>query len=52
MNTPCIVLNPDLDIGPDLDIEYAARLLANVGVYSASILQQSLLGIVSMTNIL
>ena len=46
MNKPCIVLNPDLGI------EYAARLLANAGIHSAPVVQQSLLGIVSMTDIL
>lgn len=46
MNKPCIVLNPDLGI------EYAARLLANVGIHSAPVVQQRLLGIVSMTDIL
>jgi CBS domain-containing protein len=46
MNKPCIVLNPDLGI------EYAARLLASTGIHSAPVVQQSLLGIVSMTDIL
>jgi CBS domain-containing protein len=46
MNKPCIVLNPDLGI------EYAARLLASAGIHSAPVVQQSLLGIVSMTDIL
>lgn len=46
MNKPCIVLNPDLGI------EYAARLLANAGIHSAPVVQQSLLGILSMTDIL
>jgi len=46
MNKPCIVLNPDLGI------EYAARLLANAGIHSAPVVQQRLLGIVSMTDIL
>lgn len=46
MNKPCIVLNPDLGI------EYAARLLAKAGIHSAPVVQQSLLGIVSMTDIL
>ena len=46
MNKPCIVLNPDLGI------EYAARLLANAGIHSAPVVQQQLLGIVSMTDIL
>ncbi|MBE9140290.1 CBS domain-containing protein [Nodosilinea sp. LEGE 07088] len=46
MNKPCIVLNPDLGI------EYAARLLASAGIHSAPVVQKSLLGIVSMTDIL
>ncbi|NER81058.1 MAG: CBS domain-containing protein [Leptolyngbya sp. SIO1D8] len=46
MNKPCIVLNPDLGI------EYAARLLASAGIHSAPVVQQRLLGIVSMTDIL
>jgi CBS domain-containing protein len=46
MTKPCIVLNPDLGI------EYAARLLANANIHSAPVVQQQLLGIVSMTDIL
>lgn len=46
MNKPCIVLNPDLGI------EYAAQLLSNAGIHSAPVVQQQLLGIVSMTDIL
>lgn len=45
MNKPCIVLNPGLGI------EYAARLLANANIHSAPVVQQQLLGIVSMTDI-
>lgn len=45
MSKPCIVLNPDLGI------EYAARLLANSNIHSAPVVQQQLLGIVSMTDI-
>ena len=46
MNKPCIVLNPDLGL------EYAARLLANASIHSAPVVQQRLLGILSMTDIL
>ncbi|MBE7385726.1 MAG: CBS domain-containing protein [Leptolyngbya sp. SIO1E4] len=46
MNKPCIVLNPDLGT------EYAARLLASAGIHSAPVVQQRLLGIISMTDIL
>ncbi|MGB3612675.1 MAG: CBS domain-containing protein, partial [Elainellaceae cyanobacterium] len=46
MSKPCVVLNPDLGI------EYAARLLADSGIHSAPVVQQRLLGILSMTDIL
>lgn len=46
MTKPCVVLNPDLGV------EYAARLLADSGIHSAPVVQQQLLGIVSMTDIL
>lgn len=46
MSKPCIVVNPDLAI------EYVARLFANTGIHVAPVIQEQLLGIVSMTDIL
>lgn len=46
MTKPCLVLNPELGV------EYAARLLTSTGIHSAPIIQKSLLGILSITDIL
>ncbi|MDX2231914.1 MAG: CP12 domain-containing protein [Leptolyngbyaceae cyanobacterium bins.349] len=46
MTKPCIVVNPDLGI------EYVARLFANTGIHCAPVIQEQLLGIISMTDIL
>jgi CBS domain-containing protein len=46
MTKPCIVVNPDLGI------EYVARLFANTGIHCAPVIQEHLLGIISMTDIL
>lgn len=46
MTKPCLVLNPELGV------EYAARLLTTTGIHSAPIIQKSLLGILSITDIL
>jgi CBS domain-containing protein len=46
MTKPCIVVNPDLAV------EYVARLFAQTGVDRAPVIQGSLLGIISVTDIL
>lgn len=46
MTKPCIVVNPDLGI------EYVARLFANTGIHCAPVIQEHLLGIISMSDIL
>jgi CBS domain-containing protein len=46
MTKPCIVLNPDLGV------EYAARLLTDNHLHSAPVIQSTLLGILSITDIL
>ncbi|MDJ0734057.1 MAG: CBS domain-containing protein [Nostocaceae cyanobacterium] len=46
MSKPCIVVNPDLDV------EYVARMFANVGIWRAPVIQGELLGIVSVTDII
>jgi len=46
MTKPCIIVNPDLGI------EYVARLFANTGIHCAPVIQDRLLGIISMTDIL
>jgi CBS domain-containing protein len=46
MSKPCIVVNPNLDI------EYVARLFANTGVWRAPVIQNELLGIISVTDII
>lgn len=46
MTKPCVVLNPDLGI------EYAARLLTMANLHSAPVIQTTLLGILSITDIL
>jgi CBS domain-containing protein len=46
MTKPCIVVNPDLGV------EYVARLFANTGIRRAPVIQDQLLGIISVTDIL
>jgi CBS domain-containing protein len=46
MSKPCIVLNPNLRV------EYAARLLTQANLHSAPVIQTTLLGIVSISDIL
>lgn len=46
MTKPCIVVNPDLDV------EYVARLFANLHIHRAPVIKDRLLGIVSLTDIL
>ncbi|NEP81826.1 MAG: CBS domain-containing protein, partial [Okeania sp. SIO3B3] len=46
MTKPCIVINPDLGV------EYVARLFANTGIHRAPVIKDTLLGIISITDIL
>ncbi len=46
MTKPCVVINPDLGI------EYVAKLFANVGIRCAPVIQEKLLGIISVSDIL
>jgi CBS domain-containing protein len=46
MTKPCIVINPDLGV------EYVARLFANTGIHQAPVIQGTLLGIISIRDIL
>ncbi len=46
MTKPCIVVNPDLQV------EYVARLFAQTGIHRAPVIQERLLGIISITDIL
>lgn len=46
MTKPCVVLNPDLAV------EYAARLLTQLGIHSAPVIQDQLLGIVTLTDLI
>ncbi len=46
MTKPCIVVNADLGV------EYVARLFANSGIRRAPVIQDKLLGIISVTDIL
>ena len=46
MTKPCIVINPDLGV------EYVARLFANSRIRRAPVIQDTLLGIISVTDIL
>ncbi|ASC71428.1 Hypothetical Protein XM38_023800 [Halomicronema hongdechloris C2206] len=46
MSKPCIVLNPNLGI------EYAARLLTDYNLHCAPVIQSTLLGVVSIVDIL
>jgi CBS domain-containing protein len=46
MTKPCVVINPNLDV------EYVARLFANLGIRRAPVVSGELLGIISVTDIL
>jgi CBS domain-containing protein len=46
MMKPCVVVNPDLGV------EFVAKLFANVGIRCAPVIQEKLLGIISVTDIL
>lgn len=46
MNKPCVVVNPDLAV------EYVARLLTNIGIDRAPVIQGELLGMISLSDIL
>jgi CBS domain-containing protein len=46
MTKPCIVVNPDLGV------EYVARLFANNHIHKAPVIQEKLLGVVSVSDIL
>ena len=46
MMKPCVVINPDLGV------EYVAKLFANVGIRCAPVIQEKLLGIVSVSDLL
>ena len=46
MMKPCVVVNPDLGV------EFVAKLFANVGIRCAPVIQEKLLGIVSVSDIL
>lgn len=46
MTKPCVVVNPDLGV------EYVARLLTDLGVHAAPVIQDKLLGIISFTDII
>jgi CBS domain-containing protein len=46
MTKPCIVVNPNLDI------RYVARLFSNTGIRRAPVIQDELIGIITVTDIL
>jgi CBS domain-containing protein len=46
MMKPCVVVNPDLGA------EFVAKLFANVGIRCAPVIQEKLLGIISVSDIL
>lgn len=46
MTKPCVVINPDLGV------EYVARLFAQTGIRRAPVIKETLMGIVSVTDIL
>jgi CBS domain-containing protein len=46
MTKPCIVVNPDLGV------EYVARLFANTGIHLAPVIKDTLLGVISIGDIL
>lgn len=46
MMKPCVVVNPDLGVA------FVAKLFANVGIRCAPVIQEKLLGIISVSDIL
>jgi CBS domain-containing protein len=46
MTKPCIVVNPDLGL------EYVARLFANTHIHRAPVIQEELLGVISVSDII
>ena len=46
MMKPCVVVNPDLGV------KFVAKLFANVGIRCAPVIQEKLLGIVSVSDLL
>jgi CBS domain-containing protein len=46
MMKPCVVVNPDLGV------EFVAKLFANVGIRCAPVIQEKLLGIISVSDLL
>lgn len=46
MTKPCVVVNPDLGV------PFVAKLFANVGIRCAPVIQEQLLGIISVSDIL
>lgn len=46
MTKPCVVVNPDLGV------EYVARLFANTGIHQAPVIQGSLMGLITISDIL
>ena len=47
-----IMTKPCISVNPDLGIEYVARLFANAGIRRAPVIRDTLLGIVSITDII
>ncbi len=47
-----IMTKPLIVVNPDLSVEYVARLFAMTGIRRAPVIQQSLMGIISVTDIL
>jgi CBS domain-containing protein len=47
-----IMTKPCISVNPDLGVEYVARLFANTGIRRAPVIKETLLGIVSITDII
>ena len=47
-----IMTKPCISVNPDLGVEYVARLFAQTGIRRAPVIQDQLLGIISVTDIL
>ncbi|MEA5470956.1 CP12 domain-containing protein [Spirulina sp. 06S082] len=47
-----IMTKPCISVNPDLGVEYIARLFANTGIRRAPVIRDTLLGIVSITDII
>ncbi|HAN73855.1 MAG TPA: hypothetical protein DCQ63_05850 [Planktothrix sp. UBA8402] len=47
-----IMTKPCISVNPDLGVEYVARLFAQTGIRRAPVIQDELLGIISVTDIL